>query len=57
MGKMPGEISPIALAAGVAALIDCVSDAPRVLPDEEIVERIFRAVCKLQNSSQKRTDK
>lgn len=33
-----------AIAAGVSALNACISDAPRILPDEEIVERIVRAV-------------
>jgi hypothetical protein len=40
------EISPEAVAAGVSALNACVSDAPRILPDDEIGGRIIRAVQK-----------
>jgi hypothetical protein len=47
------EISPEAMAAGVAALNACVSDAQRILPDEEIVGRKVRAIRKNQGTSRR----
>jgi hypothetical protein len=51
------RLTPGAICARVAAFVACVSDAPRVLPDEEIVERIFRAIALHQTGLQRRPDR
>jgi hypothetical protein len=38
------EVTDEMAQAGISALVSCISDAPRILPDNEIVTVIFSAM-------------